>query len=113
MAENPNDTELEQMREARRAFDNMPVQREPNEPVFKGWQAKTLKRLADECPYMTRLAITAQVFEAIVAHGNEPGSFRHLIYDRLGFKGDAYQPLYEAGGMVITNNFELNGREKP
>lgn len=35
----------------------------------------------------------------------EIGSYRYLIYDRMGFGPNAYQPLYEAGGMNLTNGF--------
>ena len=35
----------------------------------------------------------------------EPGTFRFLINERLGCGLGAYQPLYEAGGMNITNAF--------
>ena len=31
------------------------------------------------------------------------GTYRYLIYDRMGFDLDAYAPLYEAGGMAINN----------
>lgn len=72
-------------------------------------------KLVAECPYETRLAITAQVIKAIVDHAKEGGSFRYLIYDRLGFGPDAYLPIYEAGGMDISNHFTLgeqnDGRE--
>ena len=68
---------------------------------------RDLQKLVDECPYEMKLAVTAWVFEKIVEHGEDPGSFRYLIYDRMGFKSDAYVPLYEAGGMTITNEFHL------
>ncbi len=43
----------------------------------------------------------AWVFEMI---SNPPtGSFRYLIYDKMGFGFEAYVPLYESGGMTITN----------
>ena len=54
-----------------------------------------------------RIEITAQVIKAIVDNAREGGSFRYLIYDRLGFGPEAYVPLYEAGGMTITNEFML------
>lgn len=57
----------------------------------------------------TRLAVTAQVMRAIVDHAAEGGSFRYLIYDRLGFGFEAYVPLYNAGGMTISNEFTLGG----
>ncbi len=63
--------------------------------------------LVEGCPYETRLAVAAWVFKAIVEHAQEGGSFRYLIYDRLGFGPDAYLPLYEAGGMTISNEFDL------
>ena len=52
-------------------------------------------------PYEERLKIAEFIFQKIT---DEPScSFRKLIYDRLGFKEDAYAPLYSAGGMTITN----------
>jgi hypothetical protein len=63
--------------------------------------------LVEGCPYETRLAVAAWVFKAIVDHAQEGGSFRYLIYNRLGFQPDAYLPLYEAGGMTISNEFDL------
>jgi hypothetical protein len=65
--------------------------------------------LVKACPYETRLAVAAWVIRAICDHGKEGGSFRYLIYDRLGFGPDAYFPLYTAGGMEISNNFTLEG----
>lgn len=64
-------------------------------------------RLVAQCPYETRLAVTAAVFRAICDHAREGGTFRYLIYDRLGFGPDAYLPLYLAGGMEISNEFSL------
>jgi hypothetical protein len=64
-------------------------------------------RLVEECPYETRLAVTAWVMKHIVQHAQDGGSFRHLIYGRLGFEMDAYVPLYLAGGMTISNEFDL------
>ena len=67
--------------------------------------------LVEECPYETRLAVAAWVMEAIVAHAREGGSFRYLIYERLGFGPDAYVPLYQAGGLTISNEFDLSIEE--
>jgi hypothetical protein len=64
-------------------------------------------KLVADCPYETRLAVAAWVFQHIVAHARERGTFRYLIYDRLGFRNDAYLPLYTAGGMTISNEFDL------
>ena len=68
--------------------------------------------LVKECPYETRLAVTAWVFKAVVEHAKEGGSFRYLIYGRLGFDLDAYVPLYDAGGMIISNEFDLSDGEE-
>lgn len=70
-------------------------------------------KLVAECPYDTKLAIVAWVFEHIVAHAKEGGTFRYLIYDRLGFGLDAYVPLYYAGGMTISNEFTLGDTNGP
>lgn len=64
--------------------------------------------LVDACPYETRLAVAAWVMRAIVDHATEGGTFRYLIYERLGFEPDAYLPLYEAGGMKISNEYDLS-----
>jgi hypothetical protein len=61
--------------------------------------------LVGDCPYETRLAVAAWVIEKIVEAGRDGYSFRGLIYDLLGFGPDAYLPLNQAGGMVITNEF--------
>lgn len=44
----------------------------------------------------------AWIFEQI--NENAGGSFRKLIYDRLGFGPNAYSELYSAGGQIITNS---------
>lgn len=46
---------------------------------------------------------TAWVFSHICDHLLEGGTFRYLIHNRLGYPPSAYQPLYEAGGMTISN----------
>lgn len=67
-----------------------------------------LDKLVEDCPYETKLAVTAWVFRNIVNHAKEGGSYRYLIYDRLGFKEDSYVPLYNAGGMEISNEFDMD-----
>jgi hypothetical protein len=62
--------------------------------------------LVSKYDYQTKLDITAWVISKIDEHGNNPGSFRHLIYGLLKFDLDAYVPLYEAGGMNITNELD-------
>lgn len=69
---------------------------------------KELEQIADKCDNETKLAVTAWVFKNIVEHAMEGGSYRTLIYDRLGFGPEAYSPLYSAGGMTISNEFDIN-----
>jgi hypothetical protein len=56
----------------------------------------------------TKLDIAAWVLSKIDDHGENPGSFRHLIYGLMGFGVEAYVPLYEAGGMNITNELDYS-----
>lgn len=56
-------------------------------------------------PYERRLEIAEYIFNKIT---DGPCSFRKLIYDRLGFNGDAYAPLLYAGGMRITNSIRFD-----
>lgn len=62
----------------------------------------------DETDNETKLAVTAWVFRNIVDHAMEGGSYRYLIYNRLGFGPEAYVPLYDAGGMEISNEFDIS-----
>lgn len=62
--------------------------------------------LVDECPYETRLAVTQWVMKHLVEHAKEGGTYRYLIYQRLGFGPDAYVPLCK-DGLTISNEFEL------
>lgn len=54
-----------------------------------------------------RLRCVAEVFEKIVDHAKGGGTFRKLIYDRLGFDVDAYATLCCSGGMTISNEFVI------
>lgn len=45
----------------------------------------------------------AWVFKHLVDHLREGGTFRYLIYDRMGFLPADFQQLYEAGGQAISN----------
>lgn len=71
-----------------------------------------LDELLEKCDYDTKLAVVAWVFKHIVDHAEQGGTFRYLIYDRLGFSPDAYVPLYEAGGMDISNEFRIQTMEE-
>lgn len=62
---------------------------------------------APEVDYQSRLKVTEEIFRAVVDHASDGGSYRGLIYGRLGFQTDAYSPLYLAGGMTISNEFVM------
>jgi len=72
---------------------------------------KTVEEVWNEMSYDQRLAATAYVFEKICEHAKSRGTFRYLIYDRLGFETDAYTLLYGAGGMTISNEFNLKEKK--
>ena len=58
---------------------------------------------------------TAKVFKAIVDHIRFGGTYRYLIYDRLGFGVDAYVPLCNDGLYISNAIFDLRkyeGKEK-
>lgn len=48
---------------------------------------------------------TAWVIRHLCDHLKEGGSFRYLIYERMGYPPEAYGPLFKAGGMVLSNAF--------
>ena len=58
-------------------------------------------------PYETRLIAAQFIFRELCEHAKRSGTFRYLIYERLGFYLDAYSPLYIAGGLDISNEFRL------
>jgi hypothetical protein len=66
---------------------------------------KELDKLAETCEYDMKLAVTRWVMKHIADHGKEGGSYRYLIYDRLGFEADAYAPLC-SDGLFISNEFD-------
>ena len=72
---------------------------------------KEMKQLAEDCPNDVKIAVTAWAIKHIVDHAQEGGSFRTLIYDRFGFGPEAYVPLYSAGGMTISNEFDIEQME--
>jgi hypothetical protein len=53
-----------------------------------------------------KLAVVQWVFRHVVEHAREGGSFRYLIYERLGFGPEAYVPLC-GDGLTISNEFSL------
>jgi hypothetical protein len=66
-----------------------------------------MDRKADECDTEVKIAVTKWVFRNLVEHAQEGGTYRYLIYDRLGFGTEAYAPLC-SDGMTISNEFDLN-----
>ena len=71
----------------------------------------TLEDVLKEVPYDHKLAVTQWVMKHIVEHAREGGSYRYLIYERLGFDMDAYVPLCD-DGLTISNEFDLNFKER-
>jgi len=67
----------------------------------------TLEDVLKEVPYDHKLAVAQWVMKHIVEHAREGGSYRYLIYERLGFDADAYVPLCD-DGLTISNEFDLN-----
>lgn len=63
--------------------------------------------MAENCPPDVKLAVTKWVMDNLVEHAQDGGSYRYLIYDRLGFGPEAYAPLCSSG-MTISNEFDLN-----
>jgi hypothetical protein len=70
-----------------------------------------LASIAEKTPYAVKLAVTQWVMQKIVEHAKDPGSYRYLIYDRLGFDVDAYIPLAN-DGLTISNEFDLHMKEE-
>ena len=69
-----------------------------------------LDKIVEDCDDDIKLAVTRWVFKHIVEHAKEGGSYRYLIYDRLGFDMSAYVPLC-GDGLTISNEFDLNMKE--
>jgi hypothetical protein len=66
--------------------------------------------LVEECDPEMKLAVTRWAMKHIVNHAREGGTYRYLIYDRLGFDASAYGILL-SDGMTISNEFDLNYKE--
>lgn len=62
--------------------------------------------LVEKCDYETKLAVVQWAMKHIVNHARDGGSYRYLIYDRLGFGPEAYGALLD-DGMTISNEFDL------
>lgn len=63
------------------------------------------KQTFDSLDYEQRLCVAYHIFKQL--HDNEfidKGSYRHLIYTKLGFSTDAYAPLIDSGLMNVHNS---------
>jgi hypothetical protein len=58
---------------------------------------KAIKRKVMEKPTVEQVV---WVFEKLI---KDIGTFRYLIYDKMGFTEDNYLELYEASGVAINN----------
>ena len=75
---------------------------------IKEWQNKHDKIWKD-LPEDVRLACADVIFRAIDQHAREGGTFRQLIYDRLGLTMDgAYAVLQCAGALELSDNYDLS-----
>jgi hypothetical protein len=64
---------------------------------------KEAQKAWDSLTYKQKLLVTHHIFNNLHDHMLEGGTFRYLIYDRLGFGMDAYGILID--GLVISNAF--------
>ena len=69
---------------------------------------ENLDKEIEKIDYETRLKVAAFVIKNILEHAKEGGSYRYLIYERLGFEADAYGVLQEAGALEISNEFNID-----
>ena len=69
-----------------------------------------LDEMADKCPPTLKLAVTRWAMKHIVDHAREGGSYRYLIYTRLGFGPEAYVPLCD-DGLTISNEFDISNMD--
>ena len=70
---------------------------------------KEIEEIWNSLEYDQRLAATAYVFQKICEHAKTSGTYRNLIYDRLGFGQDAYFVLLPEG-RLISSKFVLPSR---
>jgi hypothetical protein len=68
---------------------------------------KHLDNLAEKCDNEVKIAVVRWAMKHIVDHAKEGGTYRYLIYDRMGFGPEAYAPLC-SDGITISNDFDIN-----
>lgn len=64
-------------------------------------------QLVAACPAEIRLAVACWTIKHVLAHAREGGTFRYLIYHRLGFGPEAYAPMQWHGALEVSNEFDL------
>lgn len=67
---------------------------------------ETYPAIVADAPQDIRLAVAVRTVRALYFHAKEGGSFRYLIYERLGFSPAAYVPMQIAGGLNLSNDLE-------
>jgi len=70
-----------------------------------------LDNLAEKCDNEVKIAVVRWAMKHIVEHAKEGGSYRTLIYDRMGFGPEAYAPLC-SDGITISNDFDIADMDK-
>jgi hypothetical protein len=70
-----------------------------------------LDKLAESCDNELKIAVTRWAMKHIVEHAKDGGSYRYLIYDRMGFGPEAYMPLC-SDGLTISNEFDLGLKDQ-
>lgn len=65
--------------------------------------AAILARLSED----EKIAVVAWAMRTLIEHARQGGTFRYLIYTRMGFSVEAYAPLCRAGGVEISNYFTM------
>lgn len=87
--------------------DSMEKMRKTFREAMLGWQREhdvVWEGLTSE----QKLAAADVIFRAIDQHAREGGSYRHLIYDRLGLGHDSYAVLQCAGALTLSNFYDLS-----
>ena len=72
---------------------------------------QTTQEVWSDLTYDQKLAATDIVFKAVSDHMKQGGTYRYLIYERLGFDVDSYMILL-SNGMYISNYISDNKGEQ-
>lgn len=80
--------------------------------AFREMMAESQQRndkIWEEMSYEQRLAAADYIFRKITEHAEGGGTYRFLIYERLGFEPDAYAVLQCAGALGVSNDYVIGG----